>query len=235
MRPLLSDVYVQPPSDVIELGPDELLKLLKPLYGLSEAGDYWSSTLTSFHMHRLRMFQATGDFALFFRHICHRLVGLSATFVDDLLEAGTDQYKQEMAEAIREEFEISPPQSTPLTYAGTTVTSSPYTLSQSGYIRRLTLLRVDATFDEFASYRQKIAWITHTRPDIACAVSFAAQLTNKSFQKSDIDNLNAVVIHLELRNPGRYEPLDTTRNIPFSHVHVPGSRCACGGRREGPG
>lgn len=35
--PLLRDVFVKPPSDVIELGPNELLKLLKPLHGLTAA------------------------------------------------------------------------------------------------------------------------------------------------------------------------------------------------------
>lgn len=37
---LLRDVYVNPPSDIMELNPNEFLKLLKPHYGLSDAGDY---------------------------------------------------------------------------------------------------------------------------------------------------------------------------------------------------
>lgn len=107
MTPLLRDVYVQPPSGVIELGPDELLKLLKPLYGLSDAGDYRVTKLTAFHLHSLRMTQATGDFALFFRNVCDKIVGLSATFVDDLLEAGDPSYRKVMEAAIRSTFVIS--------------------------------------------------------------------------------------------------------------------------------
>jgi hypothetical protein len=44
--PLLRDVYVRPDPNVIRLGKNELLKLLQPLYGLADAGNYWSQTLT---------------------------------------------------------------------------------------------------------------------------------------------------------------------------------------------
>lgn len=100
LRPLLRDVFVQPPSDVIELRPDELLKLLMPLYGVSEAGGYWATTFTSFHLHRMRTKQANGDFALFFRQVCDKLTGISASFVDDLFEAGDPVYRSEMECAI---------------------------------------------------------------------------------------------------------------------------------------
>lgn len=196
-NPLLRDVYVKPPDGVIELGPDELLKLLKPLYGLSDAGDYWSTTLNAFHVRMLRMREVTGDFALFFRHICDKIVGLSATFVDDLLETGSPEYRREMEAAIRSTFDISNVQDAPLTYAGADITTHPYTLSQAGYIRRLSLLPSSATFQDFASQRQKIAWITHSRPDISCRVSFAAQVTETTYCSSDIASLNSVVEHLQ--------------------------------------
>jgi Reverse transcriptase (RNA-dependent DNA polymerase) len=91
--PLLRDVYVRPNPNVIRLGKDELLKLLQHLYGLADAGDYWSQTLTRFHLTELSMEQATGDFALFFRGIADRLVGISATYVDDILQAGTKEFR----------------------------------------------------------------------------------------------------------------------------------------------
>lgn len=41
MKPLY---FIKPPKE-LELGPDELIKLLYPLYGLAESVDYWGSTL----------------------------------------------------------------------------------------------------------------------------------------------------------------------------------------------
>jgi hypothetical protein len=45
---LLRDVYVEPPLE-LKLDSDIVLKLLKPLYGLGDSGDYWSSTLRDHH------------------------------------------------------------------------------------------------------------------------------------------------------------------------------------------
>jgi hypothetical protein len=57
-------------TDVLNLGEDELLQVIKPLYGLSDSGDYWAETLSAHHMEDLRMTQATADF----RYSSSRLV-----------------------------------------------------------------------------------------------------------------------------------------------------------------
>lgn len=172
--------------------------MLKPLHGLSDAGDYWSTTFTSFHFHRLHMSQATGDFALLFRHIRDRLVGLSATFVDDLLEAVNAEYRSvsAMESAIRTEFDIVPRRKLRFTYAGTDITAKSYTLSQTVCIRTLKSMDADAMYEDFASPLQKIAWITHSRPDISCTMSFAAQVILKTFNRTDISKINKLVSYL---------------------------------------
>jgi hypothetical protein len=35
-------IFIRP--DVLELTQDELLQVIKPLYGLSDSGDYWVET-----------------------------------------------------------------------------------------------------------------------------------------------------------------------------------------------
>jgi Reverse transcriptase (RNA-dependent DNA polymerase) len=179
--PLLRDVYVQ--TDALSLKKGELLRLLKPPYGLSDSGDYWARTLSNFHLEQLCLQQSTGDFSLFFRIVANKIVGLSSSYVDDLLQAGTTEFRADMEKQFNKAFEMAPPQKGSFTFAGIQVETSPgLRLHQNGYIDRLSTLPATATFDDFRTQRATIAWITHTRPDICCAISFAAQVTQASFK-----------------------------------------------------
>jgi hypothetical protein len=51
----------------IDLKPDELLQIMKPLYGLAESGDYCAQTSFRHHLTDLQMTQAAGAFSLFVR------------------------------------------------------------------------------------------------------------------------------------------------------------------------
>lgn len=62
---LLRDVYIKPTGE-FELPPNTLLKLLRPLYGLPDAGDYWHATFARHMQNDLGMTQTFGDLALFF-------------------------------------------------------------------------------------------------------------------------------------------------------------------------
>jgi Reverse transcriptase (RNA-dependent DNA polymerase) len=88
---LMRDVYIHPPAE-FNLSPNIILKLLKPLYGLSDAGDYWSRTMTHHHKAELGMTPSSCDGYLFFKRLGSNLVGLSATYADDSLRAGTPQF-----------------------------------------------------------------------------------------------------------------------------------------------
>lgn len=43
---VMHDIYIKPGKD-FELAPNQLLKLLEPLYGLSDSRDYWGATFTT--------------------------------------------------------------------------------------------------------------------------------------------------------------------------------------------
>lgn len=168
------------PSE-IELGPNELLQIIRPLYGLSDSGDYWYETLTQCHISRLRMKQSTGDFALLFRRIADKLVGLSGSYVDDILQAGTTQEKKRIIMEMERKFDIKQPEQDNFEYTGIQCdTSNPRLrrLSQYHYISRLQALKKYDSFTTFRSMRARLAWVTHTRPDITCAVFKAAQITS---------------------------------------------------------
>lgn len=83
-------------SASIELRPDELVQILKPLLGLTDSGDYWSETNHNSHKGKLQMEQSTGDFALFFRKVRDQLVSLSGSYVDEVFQAGTKEEKERL-------------------------------------------------------------------------------------------------------------------------------------------
>jgi hypothetical protein len=107
-------------TDALELGPNEFLKLVLPLYGLSEAGDYWGETLANHHLLGLRFEQSPIDFSSFVKRIGKRLVGISGTYVDDMLSAAEPEMKQFLEDSIRDEFDCKPSQNvdSPVTFVG---------------------------------------------------------------------------------------------------------------------
>jgi hypothetical protein len=46
----------------MKLPPDELLQVVKPLYGLADSGEYRHETLTAHQITKLLTEQSTGDF-----------------------------------------------------------------------------------------------------------------------------------------------------------------------------
>jgi hypothetical protein len=80
-------IFIKP--DILQLGKNEFLQLLLPLYLLTEAGDYWTHTLFDHCVGQVQFTQSATDPSFFFRHFGKALVGLSANYVDDILREAT--------------------------------------------------------------------------------------------------------------------------------------------------
>ena len=131
-------VFVRPTE--LNLDSSELLQIIRPLYGLTDSGDYWCETFARFHLYDLRMQQTTGDFAIFFRRCANRLVALSGSYVDDILQAGSKETKATLRKQIKDTFHITPDDAADFVYCGILCdTSNPKrrSLSQAQYIKRL--------------------------------------------------------------------------------------------------
>jgi hypothetical protein len=180
---------------------DLVLKLVKPLYGLSDAGDYWARTLFDHHRMDLHMTPTVTDGSLFILRVAENLIGMSATYVDDSLRAGTPAFLQ-ISKATGEKFQSRKPIFERLKFAGLEIDAAGRNteVSQKSFIKTLVRLAPSATYEDYRSLRARVAWATQSRPDIACAVGMAAQITKDKFDVDPVHhrrNLNKIIKHLQ--------------------------------------
>jgi len=57
---LSRDIFIRPPHE-LGLGKDSILQVVKPLYGVPEAGNHWFNTYHRHHLQELQMTQSTYD------------------------------------------------------------------------------------------------------------------------------------------------------------------------------
>ena len=74
------------------LSPNQLFKLMKPLYWLSDSGDCWHYSMRKHFIEDLVMKPTAGDLSLCVKHISGQLSDLSGVYVDDLVEAGSTEF-----------------------------------------------------------------------------------------------------------------------------------------------
>lgn len=195
---LLRKVFIKPKE--LDLAVNEFIQILLPLYGLIESGDYWCETFGKFHLHDLRMEQATGDFSLIFRRQADKLVALSGTHVDDALKSGEPNTLQSIQKQLQSKFDVRISNTSQFIFTGIFCdVSDPNKriLSQKQYIERMQYLKEDLSFSEFRSLLAKLMWTTQTRPDVSCAASFASQVTEDNFDKNSIKLINQTVKRLK--------------------------------------
>ncbi len=194
---LLRKVFIRPKE--LELKANELVQVLRPVYGLADAGDYWADTLSQ-HLHQhLSFTQATTDMALWLRIIGSKLVAMAACYVDDVLLATTPEALKQFSNISKQRFDVEINSSDVLSYVGLRISISPHgvrIVSQPKQISRLKLLPTTCSFEEYRSARACLAWLMQTRPDVACAISMAARVTRNTFDSKAILAHNAVVRYL---------------------------------------
>jgi Reverse transcriptase (RNA-dependent DNA polymerase) len=219
---LLRDVYLKPPA-VLNLSSDTMLKLLRPLYGLCDAGDYWARTILDHLTKDLNLVQTVGDSGLFFQTMNRKLVALTASFVDDLLMAGTEDF-HEQSLYTSQRFKSRDRDYDNVKFAGVNInkTSNGFEVHQHDYIQKLQPLSAESTFEDYRSLRAKLMWLINTRPDISCATSMASRTTKDLFATKPteyIKELNRIVRHVKTINLPLLYPrldLDTLKLVAYT-------------------
>ena len=69
-------------------------------------------------------------------------------------------------------------------------------IDQSNYSKRLKSLSLGPSFHDFRSIRQKLLWLSHTRPDIAFPVNKTTQINKEHFNMESIRNVNCIIKHV---------------------------------------
>lgn len=168
------------------------------MYGVCGVGDYWYATLTNHVEGDLSMTQLTSDLAMFFkRENGGDLLGLLAGYVDDLMIAGKQQFREETDTTLKT-FEAKERKHDKMEFVGVSIDTRPgpprtITLEQPVYTDVLATLLSDAAFEAFILARASIAWLAHTRPDLCCGINKLAQVTEKEFDSGAIQEYNALV------------------------------------------
>ncbi len=194
---LMREVYARPTKEFC-LPSDQLLRLLKPLYGLPDSGDYWHSTFAKHLRDDLLMSCTAGDLSLFFKVVHGKLAGITGAYVDDTLGAGDEDFQKE-SEKTQEKFESKPREFDNFVFAGIEIekTEDGFLMHQERYAQKIDLLSKDCTFSDFRSKRQELAWLVNTRPDIAASTNLSSQITEEKWRSEDMKHLNGVVKYVE--------------------------------------
>ena len=197
-EPLTRRVFISNPAPEFELSPNECFELLRPLYGLSDAGDLWHQTLHAHLVNDLGLVPTTVDPSLYFARANGELVGLNGSYVDDLLRAGTTSFRTTCAKT-HERFETTGDDNPPFTFAGFNIskrTDVPLAIDQIFYMKKLEELDLSSSFSDFRSMRMRLAWLANTRPDLQFEISQLAQITGRRFNddaRAHLKRLNAAI------------------------------------------
>lgn len=194
---LLRKVFIRPKE--LDLAPNELVKVLRPVYGLADAGEYWSETLSSHLREHFQFRQSVTDLSLWLRTTADKIVALAATYVDDVLMAATPSALADFKSISSKRFDITFVENDELQYLGIRIhrlQDGIRTVPQPKKIDRLQLLSLSANFLQYRPARASMAWLQQTRPDIYCAISFAARTTETTYGQDSIRSYNSAVHYL---------------------------------------
>lgn len=149
-------VYVKPTKQ-FGLQDGQLLQLLKPLYGLSDAGDYWDATMSNHLQKELGMQQASLDISLFYKHDGATIQGISGMYVDDGIHAGNDVFVEECNKT-QARFKSKPRNFDNFKFSGMVVSSveDGIILDQNECAKRIHVLPKKETLKQYRSCRQKL-------------------------------------------------------------------------------
>ena len=190
---LMREVYFKPSRD-FKLSHNQLLHLLKPLYGLPDSRDYWHVTFARYRANELGVTHTTGDLSLFFKVVHGKLACITGAYVDDTIGSGTNSFEKE-SRLTEQRFRSKAREYDSTTFVGIEVDRTDYgfLMHQKHFARKIKELPLGSTFTGYRSKRQELAWMVHTRPHIAPGINFPAQVTESEWERNYVLQINKLV------------------------------------------
>lgn len=206
------DFFIRPPPELATMlgAPlDCIMKVIKPLYGVPEAGNHWFATYHRHHTEALGMTESTYDSCFLFKHQPLGLVGLQT---DDTLILADDAFATDEEEAIRAANFMTKQRDCltidhPIKFNGLTIRldkNGDISLKQEARIGGVSLIKPINTSttsarglvrenltpkDQYVAQRARGAYLASIcQPEASFDLSYAAQSTE--FLPDDIASLN---------------------------------------------
>jgi hypothetical protein len=191
------EFYVRPPQE-LEIDKDSILKVLKPLYGVPEAGNHWFKTYHSHHVQQLRMEQSTYDPCLLYSNEPFGIVGLQTDdtlFLADEGFAAIEQGELHKAKYMAKEREqLTAKKPIKFNSGLIKLTSDSITLTQECQCKNLSMISIKPAStisnrgvihalltpkDQYIAQHARGAYIASVcQPEASFDLSFAAQVIN---------------------------------------------------------
>ena len=188
----MSRVFIKDSAPEFELEPGKCFELLRPLYGLTDAGDFWHKTLRHHLTADLGLQPTKADSSLYFSFRKGELLEINGSYFDDLLWAGGSELQEEPFRTPKR-FETSGGEPLPFFFADFDIDRSPnesLSINQVFDLKKLEEMnRQLSGLRDFRSMLMKVAYTSNTKPDLQFEISELVQITQKHFD----DNTNACI------------------------------------------
>eukprot|EP00171_Calliarthron_tuberculosum_P022600 IDg22600t1 len=184
-------IYMRAPKEM-RLKSGQIIKVLRPLYGMPESPIHWYKTYLDHHREEMQMKQTSLDPCLLFKHdVSGNLAGILGLQVDDTVFAGTKEFVKE-EDSASQRFPNKGRQTAAgreLRFNGIDLhfTQGKLVALQEKYISKVQKLQKNQLppFEEFRSARAKYAYAAYsTMPDILIFVARLSQVTQSMYDKN---------------------------------------------------
>lgn len=184
-------IYMRAPKEM-GLRKGQILKVLRPLYGMPESPIHWYKTYLDHHREELKMSQASLDPCLLYKHDASgNLAGVIGLQVDDTVFAGTKEFiSEENVASLRfpnKGKETATEKELRFNGIDVSFTQGKLIARQNKYISKVERVKKNhlPTFEEFRSARAKYAYAAYsTMPDILIFVAQLSQVTQTVYDNN---------------------------------------------------